>query len=302
MRLRDGGDRSGCGRRGSKRSRNIHDQDGIVLGIFDETFERGDIAGGIGVAGDVDRIRARPDRRQRRIELLHGPGRNAGKSAAKIDEAVHGQNSDPSAIREDSQPLAQKWSHPPERLGGGKQFVEVEHSQQPGAAKRRFVDRIGTGERAGVGLRRLGALRMAPGLDHDDRLDPGCRARRRHELARIVDELHVQENRTGRPIEREEVEQVTEIDIDHVSKRDDSRKTDTMHRRPFDQARGDGAGLRYQSEIAGGRHARRKAGIELGARRQHAEAVGADQPEAGRPRRFLAAIGRQSRFRVRDRR
>ena len=142
-------------------------------------------------------------------------------------------------------------------------------------------------------LRRLGALRMAPGLDHDDRLDPGCRARRRHELARIVDGLHVQENRTGRPIEREEIEQVTEIDIDHVSKRDDSRKPDTMHRRPFDQARGDGAGLRYQSEIAGGRHARRKAGIELGARGQHAEAVGADQPEAGRPRRFLAAIGKR---------
>ena len=131
------------------------------------------------------------------IELLHGSGRNAGKSAAKIDEAVHGQDSDPSAIREDRQPLAQKWSHPPERLGGGKQFVEVEHSQQPGAAKRRFVDRIGTGERAGMRLRRLGALRMAPRLDHDDRLDPSGGARRRHELARIVDGLHVQEESHG---------------------------------------------------------------------------------------------------------
>ena len=143
-------------------------------------------------------------------------------------------------------------------------------------------------------LRRLRALRMAPRLDHDDRLDPGGRARGRHEFARIVDRLHVQENRTCRSIEREEVEQVAEIDVDHVSKRDHRREPDTVHRRPFDQARGDGAGLRHQSEIAGGRHPRRKTGIELGARRQHAEAVGADQPEAGGARRPLAPIRKRT--------
>ena len=67
VRPRDGGDRSGDGRRRRKRGRNVHDQDGIVLGIRDETLERGDIAGGIGVAGDVDGVGSRPDRRQRRI-------------------------------------------------------------------------------------------------------------------------------------------------------------------------------------------------------------------------------------------
>ena len=148
--------------------------------------------------------------------------------------------------------------HPSERLGRREQFVEIEHPQQAGAAERRVVDRIGAGERAGVGLRRLGALRMAAGLDHDHRLDPRGGARRRHELARIVDRLDVEQNRAGRAIEREEIEQVAEIDIDLVAERDHRRKTDPVRRRPFDQARGDGAGLRDQGEIAAGRHACRQ--------------------------------------------
>ena len=249
--------------------------------IFEQRLERGDVARGIGVAGDVDGVRARPDRRQRRIELLHGLRRNAGESAAKIDEPIHGQHADPAAVGEDRQPLARKRPHPPERLGRGKQLVEIEHPQQAGAAKRGVVDRIGTGERAGMRLRRLGALRMAAGLDHHHRLDPSGGARRRHELARVVDRFDVKKNRAGRAIEREEVEQVAEIDVDLVSERHDCRKTDAMRRRPFDQACGDGAGLRDEGEIAGRRHARGETGIELGARRQHAETVWADQ-SAGR--------------------
>ena len=64
----------------------------------------------------------------------------------------------------------------------------------------------------------------------------------------LLIEFDVQENRTGRAIEREEIEQVGDIDIDHISKRDHGRKTNTMRRRPFDQAGGDGAGLRSQSK------------------------------------------------------
>ena len=42
------------------------------------------------------------------------------------------------------------------------------------------------------------------------------------------------------------------------------------------------------------RHARGKAGIELGARSQHAEAIGADEPQAGRARRLLAGLGERA--------
>ena len=62
---------------------------------------------------------------------------------------------------------------PAQRLGGGEQFVEPAHAQQPGAAERRLVDRVRSGERAGMGPRgRARALRMAARLDDDDRLPP----------------------------------------------------------------------------------------------------------------------------------
>jgi hypothetical protein len=55
--------------------------------------------------------------------------------------------------------------------------------------------------------------------------------------------------------------------------------------------------VRDQGEIAGRGHPAGKAGIEVGARRQDTEAVGADEPEAGRTCRLLAG-GRERAFSV----
>ena len=52
----------------------------------------------------------------------------------------------------------------PKRLGGGEQFVEVENAQQPGAPECGVIDRIGSGQRPGVGQRRLCAERCRPDL------------------------------------------------------------------------------------------------------------------------------------------
>jgi hypothetical protein len=71
MRLRAGGDRSRGGVRRRERRRNVHDQDGVVLPILQQRFEGGDVARRIGVAGDIDGVCARPDRRQLRVEPLH---------------------------------------------------------------------------------------------------------------------------------------------------------------------------------------------------------------------------------------
>jgi hypothetical protein len=65
---------------------------------------------------------------------------------------------------------------------------------------------------------------MAAGLDHHHGLDASGSARRRHEFARVVDRLDVEQNRPGRAIEREEIEQVAEIDVDLVSERDAAEK------------------------------------------------------------------------------
>ena len=94
------------------------------------------------------------------------------------------------------------------------------------AAERGVIDGIGPGECAGMGLRRLGALRMTAGLDHDDRLCPRGGPRRRHELARVLDRLDVEENGACAAVEGEIVEQVAEIDVDPVAERDDRREAD----------------------------------------------------------------------------
>ena len=129
IRPRRGGDRCGRQWRRGERGGNIHDKNGVVLRICDEALKRGDVAGRIGVAGDVDRVGMRPDRRQRRIQLQHGFRRNVGERAAEVDEPVDRQDSDPPAVREDRQPLAQERPEPPKCLGGGEQFVEIAHPQ-----------------------------------------------------------------------------------------------------------------------------------------------------------------------------
>ena len=58
MRLRAGGDRSRGGVCRRERGRNIHDQDGVVLAILQQRFEGGKVARRIGVAGDIDGVRA----------------------------------------------------------------------------------------------------------------------------------------------------------------------------------------------------------------------------------------------------
>src|SRR5262249_1005443 len=115
--------------------------------------------------------------------------------------------------------------------------------QQAGAAERGVIDRVSTGERPGMRLRRLRPLHMPARLAPDHGLDARGGARRRHEFARVVDRLDVEENCPGRAIEREEIEQVAEIDVDLVPERDGRREADVVRRRPLDEARGDGAGL-----------------------------------------------------------
>ncbi|HEU0116287.1 MAG TPA: hypothetical protein VFQ80_16480 [Thermomicrobiales bacterium] len=131
-----------------------------------------------------------------------------------------------------------------ERFRRGEQFVEIAHAQQPGAAKRGIVNRIGAGQRAGMGQRRFGALRMAAGFDHQHRLAARRRTRRRHELARVFDRLDVEQDSAGAAVEGEMIEQVGEVDVDAVAERDNRREADVVRGRPFDQSGGDGARLR----------------------------------------------------------
>ena len=86
-------------------------------------------------------------------------GEMLGELAAEIRQPVHRKHADAAAVGQDGKPLAGERRHMSEGLRGGEQFVEIEHAQQTGAAERGVIDRIRAGERAGMGHRRLGALR-----------------------------------------------------------------------------------------------------------------------------------------------
>ena len=64
-----------------------------------------------------------------------------------------------------------------------------------------------------------------------------------------------------------------------------------MLRPPFGQSGDDGARLGDQGEVAGGRHVSREASVEPRQGHRHAEAVGADKPQAVRPRGLLRGVG-----------
>ena len=166
----------GVGRRG-ERGRHVHHQDGVVV-----ADRRAAPRAPRRSAPRRRRRRCRPDWRCDQIGgsaassvcIVSGempasvPPRSTSRSTASTPMP-------PPLVRIASR-LPANGSHAAERLRRGEQLVEIEHAQQAGAAERGVVDRVRAGERAGVGLRRLGALRMAAGLDHDHRLD---RARRR---------------------------------------------------------------------------------------------------------------------------
>ena len=176
-----------------------------------------------------------------------------------------------------------------------EQLVEIEHAKHAGAAERGVVDGVRTGQGPGVGSRRDGALRVAAGLDDHDRLDARGGARRRHELASVVDRLDVKQDGAGAAVDGEIVEQIAEIDIDLIAERDHRGEADRSLRRPFDEAGRDGSGLRDQRKVAALRHARCKAGVELDGRDDDPEAIGADEPQPVAAGGALGSLGERAR-------
>ena len=114
-------------------------------------------------------------------------GESSAKRAAEIDQAIDGEHAQSAAIRQHGEALSGKRLQPAERLGRIEQLFEIEDAEQAGTVERGVIDRVGAGERAGMGRGSLRALRAPSRLDDDHRLGARRRTRRRHELARILD-------------------------------------------------------------------------------------------------------------------
>jgi hypothetical protein len=111
------------------------------------------------------------------------------------------------------QPVAPDPADPGQRLRRAEQLPGGIHAQHASAPEGSVVDRIDAGQCAGMRRGRLGGERTATRLDDDDRLVARRRTRRGHELARLADRLHVEQDCAGVGITAEVIEQVTEIDV-----------------------------------------------------------------------------------------
>ena len=208
-----------------------------------------------------------------------------------------GEHADAAAIGEDRQALAG------DGVGPGR------------ASRRRRTARRGRGPAAGRRggrrrrrprrsrrARRYGspppwrAWAWRPALIDDHRLGAGGGARRRHELARVLDRLDVEQDRAGAVIEGEIVEQVAEIDVELVADRGDGREADRRARAAHSiMPAAMRAGLRDEREVAGAGHAGGEGGVELGARHHDAEAVRADEAQPAAAGGRLACLGDRAR-------
>jgi hypothetical protein len=83
----------------------------------------------------------------------------------------------------------------------------------------------------------VGLFDKAPDLDHEYRFVARCRARGGHEFARVGYCIDIKQDCAGAGIGGEVVEHVTEIDVHHVTERDDVREADLPRGRPIEDGR-----------------------------------------------------------------
>ena len=107
----DGAD-DGLGRRGRacERGRHIEDEHGIVCRIGEQCFERVRVARRIRVPDDIDRVSARPRRRQKSVQRRQGLVRNPGECTAEVDQSIDREHADAAAVGENGEASPSKRS------------------------------------------------------------------------------------------------------------------------------------------------------------------------------------------------
>ena len=181
---------------GGRRDRglHVHHEDRVVGGIGQQDLERRRVTRGVGVADDVDRIRSGPCARQDGIELRFRIRTDRGRiPPSSTSRSIASTPMPPPLVR-----IASAFpggnSTRPRVSAQSNNSRRSETRRIPARTERCLVDRVGTGQRAGVGRGSLRALRHAPRLDDDDRLDPRRGPRRRHELPGVLDRFDIEQD------------------------------------------------------------------------------------------------------------
>jgi hypothetical protein len=103
------------------------------------------------------------------------------------------------------------------RFGGAEKVFKLFDTENARASEGCVVDGILAGKGSSMGGCSACRLLRATGLHRNNGFGPCGRARRRHELARISYLFHVHEYRTRVVIAGEVVQQITCVDISHVT-------------------------------------------------------------------------------------
>ena len=117
----------------------------------------------------------------------------------------------------------------------------------------------------------------AAAFDHQDRFITRCTARRGHEASGVTQVFKVEQNGAGFTVAGKEVEEVVDINIQAIPKRNKVREAHFALLRPVKNGIGNRCGLGDKRQLAAMNRYRRKAGIQPLPGRKQAQTVGAKQ-------------------------
>ena len=255
------------------------DEQHRACGVVRERFQCLHVARGWRVANDVHRIGVRPVGGQHRVEPRPQCVAQCGQRHAFGGGGVGRHHASATAVGEHDQLISVVAVEARERFSGEKQVLQGVHAQHAGACNRRVEHRVRPGECTGVRGGGLLAGDRAPGLDHDHRFVARRGARGRHEFARLLDALDVEQDGAGRRVAAQEVEHVAEVDIGAFTERDKVREADAARARPVEHGGDECTRLRHERQLSRQRADVREAGIEAQVRHQHADAVGPEDAQ-----------------------
>jgi hypothetical protein len=258
----------------------VHDQHRVHFRRLEQDLHGVGVALPGSIADDVDRVGARPGRRQHPVQLGHGLVGQRRQGPAQVDQVVDRHHPDAAAVGQDGQPLAVQAALVGDGLHRLEQLLQVVHPQDAGAAEGGVVDVVGPGQGAGVGGGGLGALGHAAGLDGQHRLVAGGGAGRRDELAGVADGLDVEQDGADVRMGAQIVDGVAEVDVEVVAQGDEMREADAARRGPVQHRRAQGAGLADEGHLAGLGRLVQETGVETQAGHQQADAV---RPQQAHP-------------------
>jgi hypothetical protein len=258
--------------RGDDRQRRVHAR------VVEHRLHRLLDALGVRVPEHVHGVAVRPGRRQVRFEPRHRLRRQLRERSLLRDQRVGGDDAGAAGVGHDAQPRSGREPAAPDQLGAVEDVAEVADPRDAGAPERRVVDGVFRRHGAGMGGRGPGRGGEAAGLEGDDRLLPGERARRGHEAPGVRDGFDVEDDGPRVRVLAEVVDEVAEVHVERVPDRHEVRESDPALQRPVEHRRAQRARLRDERDVTVLGECRREARVQVDARDDDAEAVGAEDP------------------------